>query len=100
MWQTYYSHDPYVGLPNATFANASLMLGGEVDMWGEGIDDTNFVQHTFPATSAVAERMWSAARMSGAPPNLGERISDHRCALVRMGLRVPPVGPGPPCHRL
>jgi hexosaminidase len=104
-WQTYYSHDPYVGLPEATFANTSLMLGGEVDMWGEGVDDTNFTPQTFPATSAVAERMWSGARR-GSLPGIDARLREHRCSLVRMGLSVPPVGsehvdgPGPPCNRL
>lgn len=98
-WHTYYSHDPFKDLPKQTFKNKSLLLGGEVDMWGEGIDDTNFIAHVFPALSASAERMWSAAG-SGDLPDVQERLGTHRCSLVRAGLPVPPIGPGPPCGKL
>jgi hypothetical protein len=33
-----------------------VVLGGEVDMWGEGVDENNFDARVFPWASAVAER--------------------------------------------
>ena len=58
-WQTYHDHDPFAHLDASILANRSLMLGGEVDMWGEGVDDNNFESFVFPKASAAAERMWS-----------------------------------------
>lgn len=70
------------------------MLGGEVDMWGEGIDDTNFEPRVFPAATAAAERMWS---YDPDPPEVTQRLSALRCMLVRAGIRAAPIGPGAPC---
>lgn len=75
-------------------ANRSLMLGGEVDMWGEGIDDTNFEPFVFPKTSAAAEPMWSSIVR---PPAAEVRLASHRCKVVAAGVRASPIGPGPPC---
>ena len=69
------------------------MLGGEVNMWGEGIDDVNFEAHVFPSTSAAAERMWSLGSLDGA----ASRLAAHRCNLVQAGVRASPIQPGPPC---
>eukprot|EP01051_Picozoa_sp_SAG22_P018776 SAG22_NODE_3263_length_1822_cov_2.274521_2_plen_85_part_00 len=75
-------------------ANRTLMLGSEVDLWGEGADDNNVFDRLFPAVNAAAERMWSWA---ADPPEAGTRLASHRCSLVRAGVRVGPIGPGPPC---
>jgi len=93
-WQTYHDHDPYAKLSDEVMSNTSLMLGGEVNMWGEGIDDTNFESFVFPATLAAAERMWS---VEPNPAGAEQRLSSHRCAVVGAGVRVAPIGPGPPC---
>lgn len=93
-WQTYHSHDPFAMLNASTMANRTLMLGSEVDMWGEGIDDTNFEPFVFPKALAAAERMWSSV---AEPPAAEERLANHRCAVVGAGVRVAPIGPGPPC---
>jgi len=94
-WQTYRDHDPYANLARATMDNRSLMLGGEVDMWGEGIDDTNFEPHVFPAVSAAAEQMWTMD--PAAAGGVADRLQAHRCALVSAGIRASPIGPGAPC---
>ena len=93
-WETYHDHDPFAHLEPSTLANRSLMLGGEVDMWGEGIDDGNFEPFVFPKASAAAERMWS---FEAAPPGVGARLGNHRCAVVAAGVRAAPIGPGAPC---
>ena len=84
-------HDPFTGLSESQL---KFNLGGEVDMWGEGVDDTNFESFVFPKASAAAERMWSAETH---PPNVAERLAAHRCNAVGAGVRVAPIGPGPPC---
>ena len=136
--QTYHDHDPYKTLSNVTMLNRSLMLGtcphitphtttkrcgygvygtssyrslmlgAEVDMWGEGIDDTNFIPFVFPKTTAAAERMWSVddATHGGAGSGFAEggqvkeRLMAHRCSIVAAGVNVGPIGPGPPCGRV
>jgi hypothetical protein len=35
-------------------ANRTLMLGSEVDLWGEGADDNNLFDRLFPAVNAVS----------------------------------------------
>jgi len=79
--------------------DSSLMLGAEVDQWGEGTDYNNFVPHVFPAVSAAAEKMWSPQKISGAGA-VAERISEHVCDLQRAGVGAAPISPGAPCDRL
>ena len=95
-WDVYHNHDPYANLSATLMSNRSLMLGGEVNMWGEGIDDTNFDVHVFPSTSAAAEQMWSMGPMDG----VAARLATHRCNLVQAGIRAAPIGPGAPCHSI
>ena len=40
-----YGYEPTTGL---SAAQAQLVIGGEVPMWGEFIYDTNFEQVTYP----------------------------------------------------
>ena len=66
-------------------------------MWGEGVDDTNFVDRVFPSVTAAAERMWS---WDTEPAGAGQRLGTHRCSLVRAGVPVGPIGPGAPCGKV
>lgn len=93
-WQPYYRHDPFHGLDEAQLQH---VLGGEVDMWGEGVDATNFEPRVFPWASAVAERLWSPASRSGSTDEAQPRLSAFRCLLVRRGINAAPIGPGAPC---
>jgi hypothetical protein len=93
-WETYHDHDPFATLSAEIMANRTLMLGSEVDLWGEGVDDTNFETSAFPRATAAAERMWS---WDAQPAMAASRLASHRCKLVTAGVRVGPIGPGPPC---
>ena len=74
-----------------------LALGGEVDMWGEGVDDTNFEARVFPWASAVAERLWSPPARSSNTSEARPRLDTFRCLLVRRGIRAAPITAGAPC---
>ena len=93
-WEPCYLHDPFDGLSGIELEN---VLGGEVDMWGEGVDETNFEPRVFPGASAVAERLWSPADRSGSTVEAEPRLDGFRCLLVRRGIRAAPIGPGAPC---
>ena len=86
-WQSYYAHDPFKTLPASQMANSSLMLGAEVDQWGEGIDDNNFAPHVFPSLSAAAEKMWSPQGIRS-EHQVAQRIATHVCDLQRAGVRL------------
>jgi hexosaminidase len=93
-WEPYYTHDPFDGL---TAHQLEFVLGGEVDMWGEGVDETNFEPRVFPWASAVAERLWSPPSQSASVDEAAPRLDVFRCLLVRRGIRAAPINPGAPC---
>lgn len=74
---------------------AKLVLGGEVCMWGEHVDGSNCLSRTWPRSSAVAERLWSARVVNITNSNAVNRISQQQCRMQMRGLRVEPInGPG------
>ena len=93
-WEPYYAHDPFEGLSPEQL---QYVLGGEVDMWGEGVDITNFESRVFPWATAVGERLWSPAAQTREKDDTVTRLTDFRCLLVKRGVRAAPVGAGAPC---
>ena len=93
-WEPYYNHDPFEGLSKEQM---DYVLGGEVDMWGEGVDATNFESRVFPWATAVGERLWSPAAQTYDKGDTESRLTQFRCLLVKRGIRAAPVGPGAPC---
>ena len=80
-------HDPFTGLSESQL---KFNLGGEVDMWGEGVDETNFEPRVFPWTSAVAERLWSPANVTDVDA-AQERLAEHVCRLNMRGVAAEAV---------
>jgi N-acetyl-beta-hexosaminidase len=72
------------------------VLGGEVVMWGEQVDATNFDARVWPRACAVAERLWSPRSITDADIAL-PRLQAQRCRLVKRGVGAGPLGPGAPC---
>jgi len=91
-WIKFYKCDP-TGEP-INKENAHLVLGGEVCMWTEFVDDTNVVSRTWPRASAAAERLWSPKTSSDIEDFL-HRLEQMRCRLLYRGIEAEPVnGPG------
>merc|ERR1711871_589793 len=57
-WMSIYDHDPTAGL-GLTPAQEKLVLGGEVCLWSEQVDEGNVYSKLWPRASGVAERLWS-----------------------------------------
>jgi hexosaminidase len=99
-WQKMYGYDPAAGL---TAEQESLIVGGEVSMWGEnfmnlGINEYNLIPRSWPQAAAVAERLWSP--MNTTDPSdvnqlvLGDavlRLSTHACRMNARGLAAAPL---------
>ncbi|XP_076304641.1 beta-hexosaminidase subunit alpha-like isoform X2 [Tachypleus tridentatus] len=90
-WPKYYTCDPQEF--NGTEYQKSLIMGGEVCMWGEFVDGTNLISRTWPRAAAVAERLWSVADLKDVN-KATPRFEEHRCRMLKRGLRVQP-GNGP-----
>ncbi|XP_064461099.1 beta-hexosaminidase subunit beta-like [Ornithodoros turicata] len=87
-WKTYYECNP------AGFARSEkskdLVVGGEACLWGEYVDETNFISTLWPRASAVAERLWSPENMTNAW-EAKFRLDRHRCRMVQRGLSAQPI---------
>ncbi|XP_066272220.1 beta-hexosaminidase subunit beta-like [Branchiostoma lanceolatum] len=89
-WPKYYECDPhnFTGSPQ----QKELVIGGEAPLWAEWVDATNVVARLWPRASAVAERLWSPQNLRDATA-ASPRMEEHRCRMVRRGIRAQPQGP-------
>ena len=92
-WDVMYSYDPVSSL---TSAEESLVLGGEVAMWGERIDENNIESIVYPRASSVGERLWSPSSVTDLT-SAKSRIQVQRCRMVERGFRPGAIEPGF-CH--
>ncbi|CAH1252975.1 HEXB [Branchiostoma lanceolatum] len=89
-WPKYYECDPHNFTGNAQ--QKELVIGGEAPLWAEWVDATNVVARLWPRASAVAERLWSPQNLRDATA-ASPRMEEHRCRMVRRGIRAQPQGP-------
>lgn len=88
-WQTMYAYDPVVGLSTE---QASLVIGGEVCLWGEAIDNANLESVLYPRAYAVSERLWSPSTVVDQTAAL-VRMEIQRCRMLQRGFNPAPFDP-------
>ncbi|KRT82067.1 glycoside hydrolase, partial [Oryctes borbonicus] len=62
------------------------VLGGEVCMWGEMVDDNNIDPRVWPRAAAAAERLWSDPEDTSGEAE--PRFYQHRNRLVDRGIKA------------
>ncbi|GJQ68253.1 hypothetical protein Trydic_g16861 [Trypoxylus dichotomus] len=67
------------------------VLGGEVCMWGELVDDSNIDSRVWPRAAAAAERLWSDP--DDTPAEAEPRFYQHRNRLVDRGIKAEALAP-------
>lgn len=91
-WQLVYQHDP---IANLTEEEAKLVLGGEVAVWSETIDETNIDTVIWPRASAMGEVLWSgrydAAGQNRSQLEASPRLNELRERMVARGVRAAPI---------
>jgi len=80
-----YLNDPIPADAKLTDEQNKLVLGGEVCMWGEQVNERTVDSRTWPRTAAVAERLWSPQNVR----NVGDmyrRLNQESIRLEALGL--------------
>ena len=85
-----YQYDPTNGLSTS---EAKLIVGGEVAMWGEHIDENNIESIVYPRAASVGERLWSEKSVTDVD-DAKDRLNIHRCRLIERGVRSSAIEPG------
>eukprot|EP01023_Acetabularia_acetabulum_P062840 TRINITY_DN780_c0_g2_i4.p1 TRINITY_DN780_c0_g2~~TRINITY_DN780_c0_g2_i4.p1 ORF type:complete len:765 (-),score=137.57 TRINITY_DN780_c0_g2_i4:365-2659(-) len=89
-WKKYYEVEPHD--IDATPDQKKLIIGGETCLWGEYVDVTNFLSRAWPRACAVAERLWSAAKVRDVEA-AGDRLVEHTCRMRARGFLAEPIRP-------
>ena len=94
MWTDFYVNDPMKWVGKDLSHLEDLVLGGETTMWSEKVDAISFDSVVWPRTSAAAEQLWSPTSFtntSNLTANVSHRLAEHRCRMVRRGIRSAPL---------
>ncbi|KAF7731941.1 hypothetical protein EC973_007772 [Apophysomyces ossiformis] len=82
---------------NLTADEAKNVLGGEVALWSEQVDETSLDTRLWPRSSAAAEILWSGRyAQDGKRRNIGDampRMFDWRYRLLRRGISAEALQP-------
>lgn len=81
-WRKMYAH---------TLPSDPNVLGGEVAMWTEYLDEQALDTRVWPRAAAVAERLWSDP--TGSVYAAEARMQRHRSRLIARGLRPDVISP-------
>ncbi|HVW76746.1 MAG TPA: beta-N-acetylhexosaminidase [Alloacidobacterium sp.] len=82
--EQHYLADPLPSTSDLTPEQRALILGGEVCMWGEQINESTIDSRIWPRTAAIAERFWS-------PENV-RNVDDMYRRLDVMSVRLEAFG--------
>jgi len=86
-WQQFYLNEPTEGIDPS---KQSLILGGEVCMWGETVDESVLFNTIWPRAAAAGERLWSAKDFND-PVAALPRLEVFRCLLNQRGVPAAPT---------
>ncbi|EXJ64459.1 beta-N-acetylhexosaminidase [Cladophialophora yegresii CBS 114405] len=93
-WQRIYDYDFTL---NLTDAQKSHVLGAEVPLWSEQVDDTVISSKMWPRAAALAELTWSGntdpSTGSKRTTQMTQRILNFREYLVANGVQAAPLVP-------
>lgn len=94
-WESFYACDPRAF--NGTELQKSRVMGGHASMWGERVDETNFMARVWPRASAMAEKLWTG-NITKAAQTAERRLQSFRCKMLEQGVPASPIAPGS-CRR-
>jgi len=83
--ETHYLADPIPPTANLTPEQQSLVLGGEVCMWGEHVNQLSIDSRIWPRAAAIAERLWSPASVTDID-DMYRRLAVQSARLQSLGL--------------
>lgn len=91
-WRLIYSYDPLAGVPQG---EQHLVIGGEVHLWTEQVDEVNLGNMLWPRASAAGEVLWSG-RQDAAGVNRSQiiaapRLAEWRERMVKRGISARPI---------
>jgi hexosaminidase len=81
----HYLADPLPSTSDLTPEERKLILGGEVCMWGEQINERTIDSRIWPRTAAIAERFWSAENVRDVD-DMYRRLTPTSIELESLGL--------------
>ncbi|XP_055968442.1 beta-hexosaminidase subunit beta-like isoform X4 [Sorex fumeus] len=96
-WRKYYQAEPLNF--EGSQKQKQLVIGGEACLWAEFVDGTNLTPRLWPRASAVGERLWSHEKVRDLE-DAYERLTVHRCRMVRRGIAAQPLFVGYCDHQL
>ncbi|XP_049818252.1 probable beta-hexosaminidase fdl isoform X3 [Aethina tumida] len=92
-WQTVYNHKPWQQL----HLNKNQVMGGEVCLWSEQLEEGSLDARLWPRAAAFAERVWSDPHLDVSTfiilEDVYTRLNTHRDRLVNKGLQAEALWP-------
>jgi len=82
-WEEMYNNEPYENIDDVK--QQSLIIGGEVCVWGEHVDPSNVFTTLWPRGAGVAERLWSQQSVTD-NEDFEKRLHRFRCHLIDHGV--------------
>jgi hexosaminidase len=82
----HYQADPLPASSTLTLEQRKLVLGGEVCMWGEHINQLSIDSRIWPRTAAVAERFWSPESVTDVD-DMYRRLAVESLRIEALGLQ-------------
>uniref|UniRef100_A0A6B2E9I4 Beta-hexosaminidase n=1 Tax=Phlebotomus kandelakii TaxID=1109342 RepID=A0A6B2E9I4_9DIPT len=95
-WQNVYKHRPWNRM-RLTPVQMKQILGGEVCLWTEQVDESTLDSRVWPRAAALSERLWSDPDdehdFDAVHRNVFSRFSVFRNRLVQLGIKAEAIFP-------